>query len=89
MLKLDGNQSLAIEISGKRARLIVHDRGVENVCRKESVKTLRDFLESNEDHLFKGRLQLQKNGNGINVLIKGKSAGSIRTEEFIELVSGK
>jgi hypothetical protein len=88
MLKLGENQSLAIEISGRLARLIVYNQGVENVCRKERTKTLRDFLQSDEGHLFKGRLQLQKSAGEINVLVKGELAGSIRNEEFVELVNG-
>lgn len=58
MIKLNGDYSFGVEESGKNLRLIVYNNGVEKVCRKYSPKKLRDFLQSNDNQLFKGRLQL-------------------------------
>ena len=86
-LKLSDGHSLGIENGGKRVRLIVYNGGVENVCRKESLKKLEDFAQSGDNHLFKGRLQLFKDEVGINVDVKGKIVGRIPTADFINYLN--
>ena len=81
-IALDHGFSFAIEHFEKRARLIVYKGGVENVCRRESFKNLESFLRSDEESIFKGRLQLYKNAGEITVEVKGKLAGKITTEYF-------
>jgi hypothetical protein len=83
MFKLDDELSFAIERCEKRARLIVYKNGVENVCRKETFGNLKRFVESNRGHIFKGRLQLNKNGESVGVEVKGKLIGIIKAEEFL------
>jgi hypothetical protein len=83
VFKLDDELSFAIERSEKRARLIVYKNGVENVCRKETFGNLNRFILLDEGHLFKGRLQLNKDNTGIGIEVKGKLMGTIKTEEFL------
>ena len=82
-LILDDGLSFAIENNEKRARLIVYKDGVENVCRKETLKNLVRFMLSDEKRLFEGRLQLVKDAAGIGIEVKGQVAGTIKAEEFL------
>jgi hypothetical protein len=82
-IKLENDLQFAIERYEKRARLIVYKGKVENVCRKDTFKNLMQFIQSGEEHLFKGRLQLHKNSTAIDIIVKGKSAGSINTDDFM------
>ncbi|MEP6612895.1 MAG: hypothetical protein ABJA76_13445 [Mucilaginibacter sp.] len=41
ILKLDNGYDLAVENTDKKARLVVYNNGVENVCRKSTLKTSR------------------------------------------------
>ncbi|MEO6980262.1 MAG: hypothetical protein ABI113_17855 [Mucilaginibacter sp.] len=83
ILKLDNGYDLAVENTDKKARLVVYNNGVENVCRKSTLKNLAAFVQSGENHLFKGRLQLHKVNGGINILIKGSKVGEIPISGFI------
>jgi hypothetical protein len=76
-LKLNDDTVLSIELHEKRARLVVYKRGVENVCRIESIKNIIGFVESNNQQLFKGRLRLHKASGSIDVEVKGKLEGNI------------
>jgi ABC-type antimicrobial peptide transport system ATPase subunit len=60
-----------------RVRLIVKHMGTELVCRKEGINQLLEFLYSNNEHLFKGRLQISKNNDQIKILVKEENVGSI------------
>jgi len=67
----------------KKARLVVYNNGVENVCRKSTLKDLAVFMQSGENHLFKGRLQLHKVNSSINILVKGSKVGEIPVSGFL------
>ncbi|MDF2431079.1 MAG: hypothetical protein JWP44_710 [Mucilaginibacter sp.] len=82
-LILNDDLKIDVEHHKKQVHLIVFEAGVENVCRKESLKNLSRFIHSDEAHLFKERLQLHKSTAGIATIVKGKSVGNINTEEFI------
>ncbi len=86
IIKLKENYTFAIEPQVKRLRLVVYQSGVENVCHLETRKKLEKFLLSDENHLFKGRLQLVKNAGGIAVVVKGKPVGKIVNAEFIKIL---
>jgi hypothetical protein len=45
-------------------------------------------MSIDDSHLFKGRLQLQKSGNEIHVIVKGKPAGPIPVAAFKNLPGG-
>jgi hypothetical protein len=57
VIQLEENHTFSIEPQNKRVRLVVYKSGVEKVCRLETRKKLQKFLLSDENHLFKGRLQ--------------------------------
>jgi len=63
-------------------RLIVSKNDEEWVCRKEKLKKLFSFLEVDQQHLFKGRLQLFKSSDKINIQIKNEFISTISTEIF-------
>ena len=83
ILTLDNGYDLAIENADKKIRLVVYNNGVENVCRKSTLKNIATFVQSGENHLFKGRLQLQKENSGINILVKGSKVGEIPIQGFL------
>ena len=63
--------------------LIVYKNGIENVCRKETLGNLKRFIQLDDSHLFKGRLQLNKNDGNVGVEVNGKLIGIIKTEDFL------
>ncbi len=81
-ITLDHGFSFAIEHFEKRARLIVYKDSVENVCRRESLKNLEGFILSDDEKLFKGRLQLYKNSEEIVIEVKGEIAGKMTIKDF-------
>ncbi|HEY4322735.1 MAG TPA: hypothetical protein VGN20_02085 [Mucilaginibacter sp.] len=81
-LKLNNEFSFAIERCEKRARLIVYKNGLEDVCRKETFGNLQRFILADQGHLFKGRLQLDKNEGNIKVEVKGELIGIINNDDF-------
>jgi len=83
-LKINGRYSFAVERYDKRLRLIVLDGINELVCRKVTKKELAAFLNNDEDHLFKGRLQLGKVGNDIVVNVKGNELGLINSQALLQ-----
>lgn len=86
-ITLDETLQFGVENCGKKHRLIVYNNGVENVCRKESIKKLRQFIISDEKTLFGGRLRLHKNIAGIAIEVKGKIEGIIKVDDFLKLLS--
>lgn len=83
ILKLDDGYDLAVENMDKKVRLVVYNNGVENVCRKSTIKSIAAFVQSGENHLFKGRLQLHRANGGINILVKGRKVGEIPVPGFL------
>ncbi|WP_295793281.1 hypothetical protein [Mucilaginibacter sp.] len=84
ILKLDNGYDLAIENTGKKARLVVYNNGVENVCRKSTLKNVAAFMQSSDNHLFKRRLQLHKANGSINIMVKGSKVGEISIPGFLD-----
>jgi hypothetical protein len=82
-VKLNEDMVFTVDRCEKRVRLIVYKGGVENVCRKETFKNIERFILSDEDGIFKGRLQLHKNIAGIGIKVKGKLIGTINAKEFL------
>lgn len=83
-LKINGRYSFAVERYDKRLRLMVLDGINELVCRKVTKKELTAFLNNDEGHLFKGRLQLDKVGNDIVVNVKGNELGLINSQALLQ-----
>ena len=86
VIKLEENYSFAIEPLGKRVRLVVYLSDVEKVCRLETRKKLEKFLLSDENHLFKGRLQLAKTGPAISIMVKDQAVGVISGKNLTDLL---
>jgi hypothetical protein len=82
-IKLNNGLLFTIERHETQARLVVLNNNVEKVCRKERFKTIWKYVRSGENQLFKGRLRLHKNVDGIAVEVKGEIAGVIKAEDFI------
>lgn len=79
---LNEQLTLLFEPTDRKVRLVVLQADEELVCRKETIKNLQQFLSTERAHLFKGRLQLNKNYNVIEVLVKQNSAGVISSNTF-------
>jgi hypothetical protein len=81
-INLSNNLVLSFEPLDKRVRLVVFSEGKELACRKETIKKLELFLATDETHLFKGRLQLNKKKDLINIVLKNQSVGVISSTEL-------
>ncbi|HEY9004319.1 MAG TPA: hypothetical protein VIM89_23385 [Mucilaginibacter sp.] len=86
-IKLDDKLSFFIEQEEKRLRLIVFNNNEELVCHKANPIDLKRFIESEEGHLFKGRLQLDKKDGSIFLSVKGDTIGAIDLPEFERLIN--
>ena len=53
------------------------DGSEELVCHKTNISELNSFLQQDEAYLFKGRMQLNKTGNEVAILMKGEVIGVI------------
>ncbi|MFI5453244.1 hypothetical protein ACHMWN_13935 [Pedobacter sp. UC225_61] len=69
-LILNDKLILSFEQLGKKARLIISEAEVELACRKETIKNLKKFLTEDETKIFKGRLQLHKQSDIIEISTK-------------------
>ena len=84
--QIDLQHQFIIEKYKERLRLIIAQDFEEIVCRKETKKNLLNFLQNNEGHLFKGRLQLEKKEDDISIIVKGKLLGKIKKIDFEKLI---
>ena len=84
---LNDKIKFSVEPKGKNIRLIASEADVELACRKESLKRINNFLSIENEHLFKGRLQLIKHKNQIDVKIKGLIVGSMEVQQFKEALN--
>ena len=85
-IKLGDRLTISIE-KENRLRLIVFDGSEELVCRKVNPSELKKFIQAENGHLFKGRLQLDKKDDNIFVSIKGAKTGVIALPEFEDLIN--
>ena len=79
---LNKQLTLTFEPIGKKVRLIILEADQELVCRKETLKNLLNFLSTEEMNLFKGRLQLHKVNEIIEVVIKNQPCAIVSTIDF-------
>lgn len=85
-LQLDHKLSFAVEPYKRKLRFIVYENKREFVCRIEARNEIEQFLQLKEGRIFKGRLQLHKMNNSINVEVKDKHIGCISVDHFITLL---
>ncbi|MFD2581811.1 hypothetical protein ACFSR6_04865 [Pedobacter vanadiisoli] len=83
----ENDLSLSFEKLPHTIRLIVSKSNEEWVCRKEKLKNLLTFIDIDEAHAFKGRLQLVKSDNQIKIQVKNKHVGSTTVEKFKQALS--
>ena len=81
-ISLDNNFKLSFEKLPHTVRLIISKNDEEWICRKEKLKKLFSFAEIEKEHLFKGRLQLFKSGDKIDIQVKNEFIGTISKEDF-------
>lgn len=86
-IRLNKELILSFEPFEKKIRLVVSTNTNELVCRKESLKKLKAFLQPEQNHIFKGRLQLDKQGEVIELLVKNKPAAFIATKDFEQILN--
>ena len=75
LLNFDADFSLGAELNDKKIRLVVYKKNLELVCRKTTMSQIKRFLDDAEEKLFKGRLQLLKDGDHILIKAKNEVAG--------------
>jgi len=78
---------LSFEPSGKKIRLVITEADKELVCRKETIKNLNHFLVEDRAHIFKGRLQLKKHDDIVEVFIKDIPTAIISANSFREVLN--
>ncbi|HLO37052.1 MAG TPA: hypothetical protein VK173_01040 [Lacibacter sp.] len=77
---------MSIELDNKRVRLVIYQGSEERVCRKENISRIKEFLVQQEGRLFKGRLQLHKIDQQINIEVKGKVIGNLDVDHFTAML---
>ena len=78
---------LSFELLDKKVRLIVLQADKELVCRKETTKNLQHFLSADQIDIFKGRLQLKKHNDIIEVVVKNMPVAIVSANSFREVLN--
>ena len=78
---------MSFEPLGKIVRLIIAEADEELVCRKVTIKNLKIFLIADEPKIFRGRLQLCKRNNVIEVIMKDKPIAIISLSSFEQVLN--
>jgi hypothetical protein len=81
-LTLTNTLLFRLENNNKKIRLILTEGDIELACRKETLSNLRSFIRSDQESLFKGRLQLHRQDNAITITLKGQPAGVVTIAAF-------
>ncbi|QIL42003.1 hypothetical protein G7074_23680 [Pedobacter sp. HDW13] len=84
---LENNLKLSFEKLPHTIRLIISKNNEEWVCKKETLRKLFEFVNIDEAHIFKGRLQLIKINNHITLQVKSENISTILTKTFIEVLN--
>ena len=86
-IALNDRLTLSFEPFGKKVRLIVATKDQELACRKETIKNLLSFLKLGETNIFKGRLQLNKHGEVIELNVKNKPIALVSSKDFEQILN--
>lgn len=86
-LILNSKHVLVFEPSGKKIRLVITEADEELVCRKETLKNLQHFLAQEQAHIFKGRLQLHKINDAIEIIVKDKPIAIISSASLEKILN--
>jgi len=86
-ISLINDFKLSFERLPHTIRLIISKSDEEWGCRKEKLKNLLVFAEVDNEHLFKGRLQLFKSDGEIDIRVKNELIGTVSNKAFKEALS--
>ena len=86
-VRINKELDFGMERDERKLRLIVLDNKIELACRKETFGNLQRFIDADDAHAFKGRLQLYKHHNNISVELKGEKLGTIAAGKFKNFVA--
>lgn len=89
LIFLNDEYSLTLEDHGKGVRFVVAKNDNGFICRKEKKSTVYKFFQTSAIHLFKGRLQLDKQDDIITISAEGKVIGTADVEEFQTALPGQ
>lgn len=84
---LKNGRRLRLEDAGTCLRLVLLELEKELMCRKEKKAVLKQSLGQKAGQLFKGRLQLQWQGDEIHVFAKGEMAGTVHKQRFVNVLN--
>ncbi|WP_175633221.1 hypothetical protein [Pedobacter ghigonis] len=84
---LQNNLKLSFEKLPHTIRVIISKNNEEWVCKKERLRKLLEFVNIDEAHIFKGRLQLIKMNDHITLQVKNENISTILTKTFIEVLN--
>lgn len=84
---LSEKYTLSFEPLGEKIRLILSEADIELVCRKETIKNLRNFILNDELKIFKGRLQLNKHKDIIEVIMKDKLIAIVSLSKLVHVLN--
>lgn len=76
-IRLNSLFTFSVEPYNGKLRFVVNEQGCEAVCRIERKKIMEEFLQANNTSIFKGRLQLHKIDQQINIEVKGDVIGCV------------
>lgn len=79
--------TLSFEPRGKKVRLIISEADEELVCRQETLRKLGDFVAVEQLHIFRGRLQLKKNNDIIEIIMNHKPIAIVSANNFKETLN--
>ncbi len=84
-------QALQIQLKSEpykaKVRLVVMQDKKELACRIETFKNLAAFLQTKEARIFKGRLQLQKVNDEVNIELKNETIKTIPVLELRQMIN--
>jgi len=84
---LQNNLKLSFEKLPHTICVIISKNNEEWVCKKERLRKLLEFVNIDEAHIFKGRLQLIKMNDHITLQVKNENISTILTKTFIEVLN--
>lgn len=85
-IQLQDRFLLKFQSCDQGVHLVLTKDGEDYVCRKCSVSELSKMVDGETHHLFKGRLQFQLVGQGIQVVAKEVQVGILSVEFLREVV---
>lgn len=86
-IDLENDLKLSFEKLSHTIRLIISKNNEEWVCKKETFKKLLEFVNIDQAHVFKGRLQLIKIDDRITIQIKNEHISNISATTFKEALN--